>query len=377
MPVPDRLAQVDHLDARARARGSEGRFVAAVVVGEDDERAFRQHREAIDIGLDGRRQHDARPVIVGKDQRPFDRARAEHDPFRADAPQALPHRAFALGERHMIAEALQPDEIVVVVVTGDRRSRQHLDVLETGQRMRRARNPFASRLAVDLCLADQQAPAELALHVRQDHAGPRPARLHRRAQPRGTRADDQEIAVGMAALVVLGIGVSGRAAQAAHAANEFLVDAVPPRTRPHERLVVEAGRKELRKQTRKGADVDAKARPAVLAFRDEPFEELGLGRPHVRFPPSALAQRDQGVWLLHARAQDPSRAVVLEAPGDQMHPVREQGRRERIARVSGVAHPVEPKTQHAVPLDPAAPRQSKLLGHGLRSPGASGRSPGA
>ena len=277
----------------------------------------------------------------------------------------------------MVAEALQPDEIVVVVVPGDRRSRQHLDVLETGQRMRRARNPFASRLAVDLCLADQQAPAELALHVRQDHAAPRAARLHRRVQPRGTRADDQEIAVGMAGLVALGVGVFGGAAQAAHAANELFVDAVPPRARPHERLVVEAGRKELGEQSRKGADVDAKARPAVLAFRDEPFEELGLGRPHVRFPPGAFAQRDQGVRLLDARAQDSSRAVVLEAPGDQMHPVREQGRRERIARVSGVAHPVEPKAQHAVALNPAAPCQSKLLSHGLRSPGASGRSPGA
>src|SRR6266567_1847814 len=85
---------------------------------------------------------------------------------------------------------------------------------------------------------------------------------------------------------------------------------------------------------------------------------------------SARAARElhQSVRLLAPRAMDPARAVILEAPRDKVHAVREQGGGERVAGVAFVARAVELERQPPRAVDDPASGQAKRLRQGA-SPG--------
>ena len=68
------LAVVGHGDGNACLGEIKGGQVSRVIVGHHAHALERSHGEAVEIGAHGGRQHDAGPVIVGKDQRPFERA---------------------------------------------------------------------------------------------------------------------------------------------------------------------------------------------------------------------------------------------------------------------------------------------------------------
>src|SRR5450759_1403656 len=65
-------------------------------------------------------------------------------------------------------------------------------------------------------------------------------------------------------------------------ADERFVKRFPGAARPHKGFVVEAGRNEARKQAISSADVEGKARPAILALGLQPVIELDLRRAQVR-----------------------------------------------------------------------------------------------
>ena len=68
------LAVVGHGDGNAGIGQIEGGEVGRVIVGDDHRALERGHGEAVEIGAHRRGQHDAGAVIVGKYQRPFERA---------------------------------------------------------------------------------------------------------------------------------------------------------------------------------------------------------------------------------------------------------------------------------------------------------------
>src|SRR5690606_6421529 len=81
---------------------------------------------------------------------------------------------------------------------------------------------------------------------------------------------------------------------------------------------------------------------------------VGLGK-------RAAAQLHQRVGLLGAGRENAARAMVLEAASDQMQPVREQRRGERVAGIAVVARAVVGEGQRAPPVDAAAALEAMRL----------------
>jgi hypothetical protein len=178
----------------------------------------------------------------------------------------------------------------------------------------------------------EEPAAGLRLLVDQDHLRAAASRRERRRETGGAGPDDQHVAVGEAAGVGVGIGPRGRGTEPGRAADERLVDLVPEGLRPHEGLVVEAGREQHVEAVVDRADVALERRPAVLARRAETLEDLGDRRPRVGLEAApAAVGADERVRLLAAGRQDAARPVVLERAADEMDAVGEQRRRERVA----------------------------------------------
>ena len=129
------------------------------------------------------------------------------------------------------------------------------------------------------------------------------------ASPAGPDADDQHVAEGEGLFVMVGIGFAGGAAQSRRAADQRLVKPLPEGRRPHEGLVVEAGRKDRREQRIERQKVEAQRRPAILARSFETFEQLdvvvarllGSRRAPVRNSTSALGSSGPAVMMPRGR----------------------------------------------------------------------------
>ena len=169
-----------------------------------------------------------------------------------------------------------------------------------------------------------------------------------------TRADNQQVAMQEPLVVAVRVGLAGQAAETGGGADGRLVDPLPEGFRPHEGLVIEAGREERREQIVKRQQVVAQRTAIVLAARFQPVEQFGDGRPCVRLPVRAAAQLDQRVGLFRTGGEDAAGPMVFEAPADQPDPVGEQGRGQRVAGMAGQPAAVEPEIEAAAPVDQAA-----------------------
>ena len=142
--------------------------------------------------------------------------------------------------------------------------------------------------------------------------------------------------------IVVGIGLVGRDAEAGRGADVRFVEALPGGLRPHEGLVVEAGRKHRRGEVVDRADVEGERRPAVLRCRGQPVIELLHGGADIRRLARGVAlDLDQRVGLFRAGRQDAARAMVFERAADEMDAVGEQRRGQRVALDAGVGLAVE------------------------------------
>ena len=81
-----------------------------------------------------------------------------------------------------------------------------------------------------------------------------------------------------------------------------------------------------------------------LRARVQPVEQFRNRGAGVGVLPPAAAQCDQCVGFLAARGDWPSRAMILEGPPHQPHAIGQQGRGQRIARMTAIALPVEGET---------------------------------
>ena len=85
-----RLARVDHRRDRDPGGRQVERGAIGVVAGHEHDRAAAgRHRIAVDVGARRTRQHHARPVVAGEDQRPLERTARQHHLSRPHRPQAL------------------------------------------------------------------------------------------------------------------------------------------------------------------------------------------------------------------------------------------------------------------------------------------------
>jgi len=170
-------------------------------------------------------------------------AGGEHDLLGTHLPQALTRPLRRRARRQVIGDLLQYGEIVVVVVAGDRAAREQTHVIHSGELGDGRRHPLVRGPLVDDLPAPEKGAAELALLVGEDYPRARAPRGESGGETRGTAADDQHVAVRVHLVVEVRITLLRRDAEACRLADEVLVPHPEP-LRPHEGLVVEAGRKD-------------------------------------------------------------------------------------------------------------------------------------
>jgi hypothetical protein len=221
-------------------------------------------------------------------------------------------------------------------------------------------DPIGRCEAVDArSVVGEQRAAESRPLVAEDHARAAARRRERCRKARRARTDDQNLAVRVLLGVAIGVREPRRFAEARHAADQRLVEPVPGAARPHEGLVVEPGGQQRRKQFRQTAEVEAQARPAVLADRDQTIVELDLRRAQVRCRAGLVAAyRHECGRFLRPCGHDAARSVVFERAADEVHAVGEQGRGERVALETFVRAPIEAEADLSVAGDPAARQQA-------------------
>ena len=157
-----------------------------------------------------------------------------------------------------------------------------------------------------------------------------------------------------ALVVAIGIGLARQAAEPGRCPDGRLVDPLPERPGPHERLVIEAGGQEGREQVIDRQQIMAQRAQVVLAGGLQPVEQLGDGRPRIRLPVRAAPQLDQRVRFFRTRREHASGPVILETPGHQPDPVGEERRGQCVTGMPRQAPTVEEKSQSSAALDRAA-----------------------
>ena len=176
-------ARVENLDRRASLGQGLRDNIGAVVISRDHDLLADQHAEAPEV--DNRRvgRHHARPIVVGDDKRPLNRASRDHDLLRADAP-----------ERVRLGHATLPsaDEIPVVDAVGRRSSQDPPACRFHGAR--HAESPVAPAAAFDRAAAMDELAADLGMVVNEEHGVSRSSGSRSRSETRGTSADDKQIA---------------------------------------------------------------------------------------------------------------------------------------------------------------------------------------
>ena len=127
-----------------------------------------------------------------------------------------------------------------------------------------------------------QRAARFRLLVAEDdaRAGLRGRKGCRKARDAGTH--DENVAMGEAVGIMVGVGLRRRDAEAGGRTDARLVDLLPSSLRPHEGLVVEARREERREEIVDAADVEGERRPAVLRDDLGAVEDLLHGGAYVR-----------------------------------------------------------------------------------------------
>src|SRR5579863_2726065 len=102
-------------------------------------------------------------------------------------------------------------------------------------------------------------------------------------------------------LVAIGIGIAARPSEPGSAPDDRLIDFLPERGRPHERLVVEACRENRREHGIDRQEIVFEGWKAILTLRHQPVIELDNGRARIGLAPGAKADLDERVWLLGTR----------------------------------------------------------------------------
>ena len=192
-------ARVENFDLGSSLGQSLGHRIGAVVVGRDDDALADE--DSVSTEIDERRvgRHHARPVVVGDDERPFDRAGRDDDFSWPDAPQRVGQRRPPLPGA---------DEIAVIDAIG-RRSRHH-PAAGGFDRLHDARRPFAPVSAVDRPAAMGELAADLGVVVDEENRASRERGRVGRGKSGCSRADDEEIAAGVELRIVGRRAVVGR-----------------------------------------------------------------------------------------------------------------------------------------------------------------------
>ena len=339
-------ARVENFDLRARLGQSLGHGIGAVVVGRDDNAFADEDGVTAEIDQRGVGRHHARPVVVGDDERPLDRAGRDDDFFGPDAPERVGQRRPPLPGA---------DEIAVVDAIG-RRSRHH-PAAGGFNRPHDASRPIPPASALDRPAAMNELTADLGMIVDKENRTPCESGGIGRGESRWSGADDKEIATGIDLRIVGRRTIVGiDPAEAGHGANCAL-ESFPPR--PEERLVIEARRQERRQPVEQSGAVGRRRRRRIDRAHGEVVLERLSGRAQIWGGDAAARHVDDRVRLLGPSAPDSARAVIFEAAADDADAVRQQRRSDAVALEADVGLAVKREYAGAPAIDAAARGQTK------------------
>ena len=353
---------VDDGDLRTRLSEDHGVAIGTVVVAGQHHALPHQH--AVQSGVVGqrRRQHDAGQIVVAKHHRTLVGAGSQHHVCSTHAPQPFP-KACALGQRQVVGERLADGQEVVVVVTKHHTPADDAH-LGHGRQLRLGRaRPVAGRLAVDRALQAMGCAAQMRPQLGQNHPRTAAPGRQRGGQPGDTAAGDQHVAVDVLVHIPILVLVGGRRTQATGLADEMLVPH-PGLGRPHESLVIKAGRKQRREPAVDAQQVFARARPWVHTLGHQPLVQLDLGHLGVRYRPGTRLQLHQRRRFLDSAGHDGARAVVF--PGARQHGLAagQYGRGQSVTGEALVAAPIEAKFQRPAAVDAVARARNAATTHG-------------
>ncbi len=224
------------------------------------------------------------------------------------------------------------------------------------------RDPVSRWSTLDRSTFREKAAAQAEILLAQRDAGASPHRGQRRHEPGRAGTDDEHVAVKRGLVVVIGIMQAGGSTEPGGTADQRLVELFPEGCRPHEGLVIKAGRQDRCHQLVHAHRVEAKRGPAVLARGHEPGEQLGHRGARVRLASCPGAEFDDGVRFLGAGRQDAARAMILERSPDEPHAVGEKRRGERVAGMAAERRPVEGEIERRAPVHEPARREPERLG---------------
>ncbi len=316
----------------------------------------------IDIGARGAGEHDVRTVIVGEDERPLDGAGRQHDLLGADLPQYLA-RDMKRRLNQMVGDTLDDGDEIMIVIADCRRTPDEHYLLHLSQLGESGGEPVLRRNVVKSGALATERAAKLGHLVDEENARPGLSGSEGGGKAGRAATDDEDIAMRVTLLVVIGVGSIGGAPHPGGAADEMLIE-LPRALRPHESLVVEASGQQRRHQRGSSADIEAEGGKAILTLRREPVIELDHRRPRIGLGTRPVAQPDQRIWLLRPRAQDAARPMVLETPTDQAHAIGEERRGEAVAGEALIAAAIEGEVERSIAIDEPADWQAKrLTGH--------------
>ncbi len=355
-------------DLDAGTNEIERRQIGGVVVGGEDDAPACGDREALRVGADRAGEHHAGQVVALEHPGLLEGAGREHDAARAHPPVAVPD-ARRLGR---LADPLQQTDMPVVVETESRGGPQQRHPRIGRQCGERLGDPSRSRQAIDRAGPDEKMTAERCVLLDEHDAGARARRKAGCGETRCTAAHHEQVAGGVRHIVTVGIRPVQRIAEAGGAPDDPLVRM--PR-RPDEGLVVETGRPQRRDEIERAAHIETQARPAVLRAHRETLAHGDERRTCARFEPVALADRDQRVGFLDARAEDAARPMELEAAADEAFAVREQRRGDRVALESAHRPAVPAPLHRSCAIDQTAAAETECAariagGHQWATPAA-------
>ena len=297
-------------------RGAIGRGAR----GRHDEGLTRRDGIAVDEGAHALGQHDARPVVVLEDERALVGAGRQNHLGGAHLPKALAGKPVPRLVQ-MVGDPLHHGDMVVVVIAEDGRARQDDDVFAPIELGDGALDPFGGTLAVDLRRhVLEKGAAQRETFVGQHHAFR--AVLgggERRRQAGRPGADDEDVAMGVAIGVAVGIRHFGCLAETGSAADDRLIDLVPEGARPHEGLVVEARHEDRRQKIVDDADIGLERGPVILGRHRETIAGLddggaivGIAAPGALFGPPV--DGEERVRLVRAMGENAPRPVIFDRP---------------------------------------------------------------
>ncbi len=220
-----------------------------------------------------------------------------------------------------------------------------------------------------LPLQPVRAAAQVRTQLGHDHARAAAAGCQRRRQPGDAATDDQHIAMDVLVHVAIRVFLLRRGAQATGVADETLVPH-PGLGRPHEGLVVEAGREQRREPAVDAQQVLRRARPGQGTLRLQAVVQLDLGHLGVGNRLVATLELHQRRRLLDAAGQHAARAVVFPRARQHRLACRQYGRGQGVAGETLVAAAVETEVQRALAVEPDTGLVDARTGHILppRSP---------